>query len=80
MNNRHDWNDGCESKKVIKNCRIHWMLISAGTSGTWDELFTLEEAANIVSSLNATNTKHKHWFEFENIPVDRDGLEFSDEQ
>ncbi len=68
---------------MIKSCGIHWMLVSTGTSGEWDELFTLEGAENIVSNLNVTdkNTmKYKHWFEFEDVTSNGEGLEFADEQ
>ena len=69
---------------MIKSCGIHWMLVSTGTSGAWDELLTLEEAENIVANLNVTDkntVKYKHyWFEFEDVPVDGEGLELTDEQ
>lgn len=85
MNNRQNWNDGGKSKKMIKNCRIHWLLIgtSGSASGAWDELLTLEEAANTIANFNVMykNTiKYKHWFEFEDVPVDGERLELADEQ
>ena len=76
MNNKQNWNgDGGKSKKMIKNCRIHWLLIgtSGSDSGAWDELLTLEEAANTVANFNAMNVmykntmRYKYWFEFEDV-------------
>ena len=69
-------------KKMIKNCRIHWLLTGTSASGAWDELLTLEEAANTVANFNVMykNTmKYKHWFEFEDVTSNGEGLELADE-